>query len=445
MSRRKVITAAVYASLSWTLVHTASGQETTGFRGALAARYVDAMHGVSIEQAIAMALAREPDLQATRAAMDVARGMRVQAALRPNPTMTLMRQEQMRGADATSAVEVEWPLDVFRRTGRINSANREIDAAQASVVDRERLLAADVRQAYGDLVAAVRSLEINEELLATNQQLFELVSARVEQGASPALERNIADVERRRTASQQPVLTARAEEALIELKRRLGLGPREDLKVRDTLENIAHDTAATTQPADVQRVVSARSDVREADAHLRLADARIDAARREGRFDVGVVAGYMRMGFSFPQFGFAASGGVEPVRDVFHNLKVGAMITVPMGNHNQGAVAAARAERVGAERLREARALAAEAEVASMQARDEGAQRALTTYTTDVRRLARQNLEVVRETYVLGRVTLAEVLAEQRRYLEIESGYSETLKMAFDAQTALARALGEVR
>jgi cobalt-zinc-cadmium efflux system outer membrane protein len=138
-------------------------------------------------------------------------------------------------------------------------------------------------------------------------------------------------------------------------------------------------------------------------------------------------------------------GELEPIEDVFHSFTFGAMVMVPVGNRNQGAVAAALAERTGAEHLREARAVAAQSEVASAVARDDRVRQALAMYSSGVRTLARQNLEVVRETYELGRVTLSDVLAEQRRYLDIEMGYTEALRMAFEARTALARALGEIR
>ena len=72
-----------------------------------------------------------------------------------------------------------------------------------------------------------------------------------------------------------------------------------------------------------------------------------------------------------------------------------------------------------------------------------GSWRAVAVYASGVRALAKQNLDVVRETYELGRAALSDVLAEQRRYLEIESGYTDALRMAFEARTALNRALGE--
>ena len=93
----------------------------------------------------------------------------------------------------------------------------------------------------------------------------------------------------------------------------------------------------------------------------------------------------------------------------------------------------------------EAADLSARAEIASAAARDAQARRAVALYSTRVRGLARQNLAVVRQTYELGRTTVFDVLAEQRRFLEIEQAYTALLRDAWQASTALKRARGEVR
>ena len=70
------------------------------------------------------------------------------------------------------------------------------------------------------------------------------------------------------------------------------------------------------------------------------------------------------------------------------------------------------------------------------------AQRALDIYTQGVREVAHQNLEVVRQTYTLGRATLLDVIAEQRRYIDIETGYTEALKQTYNAVVDIERAVG---
>ncbi|MGH9462667.1 MAG: TolC family protein [Vicinamibacteria bacterium] len=425
------------------VVAPAAGQSPTDER--IAPRYVDPLHGLSMEEALATGLQREPGLLAARTDIDAARGMRRQAELRPNPTVSVIRQEQISGPDNTTTTEVELPLDLFRRGSRVATAERVIEMTEYSVLDRQRMLAAEIRAAYGDLAAAARDLEVSDDLVAATRRSYELLRARVDEGASPPLERNMVEVELHRIESQRLLQAGRAEAALIELKRLLGVGSQEPLTVRDTLDTIVARETPATAPDDVTAAVAERADVREADARLRLADARIEQARSEGRFDLGLYGSYMHMDFSFPQRALGPSGALEPVQGIFNNLAAGAKLTVPLLNRNQGAIAAAQAERAGAEHLRHARTLAAESEVASAMARDEHARRAVAIYASGARALARQNLDVVRQTYELGRSTLSEVLLEQRRYLEVEMGYTEALRAAFDARTALKRALGEMK
>ena len=93
----------------------------------------------------------------------------------------------------------------------------------------------------------------------------------------------------------------------------------------------------------------------------------------------------------------------------------------------------------------EAARLSAETEIAAARAEDQRAKDAVRLYSGEVRMLARQNLDVVRQSYELGRTTIFEVLAEQKRFLDQERAYTETLRLAYEARTALKRAVGETR
>jgi outer membrane protein TolC len=81
-------------------------------------------------------------------------------------------------------------------------------------------------------------------------------------------------------------------------------------------------------------------------------------------------------------------------------------------------------------------------EVESAFAQRAAADRSLRVYEQGVRAIARRNLDVVRETYTLGRSTLLEVIAEQRRYIEIEAAYTDALKQVYDAGVEIERAVG---
>jgi outer membrane protein, heavy metal efflux system len=133
--------------------------------GPLAAGYVDPVNGLSMDQAITRALEQEPLLRAARSEVDVAQGMRLQASLRPNPSVSFERREEPGGSDNQTMVAMEWPLDLFRRGRRVAVADREVATARLAVADRERLLAAQVRTRYGDVLAAIRDRDILVELV----------------------------------------------------------------------------------------------------------------------------------------------------------------------------------------------------------------------------------------------------------------------------------------
>ena len=152
----------------------------------LSSKYVDPASGLALHDAIARALEQEPDLRSARTTVDVARGIRQQAGLKPNPMFSFSQQEETSGPDRQTRFELTWPLDLYRKDGRVGVADREIDAARFAVADRERLLAAEVRVKYGDVAAATRELAVLDELFAAASNQHALVAARVDEGAAPA-------------------------------------------------------------------------------------------------------------------------------------------------------------------------------------------------------------------------------------------------------------------
>ncbi len=415
------------------------------------ARYLDPVGGLEIDGAVAQALEQSPSLRAVRTEIAVAQGMRAQADLRPNPMFSFSQQNEPGGTDSQTRVEVVWPLDLYRKTGRVDAAEREIDATRYTVADRERLLAADVRTQYGEVAAAIRTLTVLDDLFDAVSRQHALVAARVEQGATPPLERDILRVEVQRLESERLLQSGAVERAMIELRRLLGMTADAPLRLRDTLEQLVERTAGRPPapppapegaPADA---LQERPDVEAVKARVKVADAQIARADREGRLDMNLFGMYMRTDAAFPQQAFGTSGGLEPIRGVFHYVAAGVTVNLPLRDRKQGDIAAAQARRAGAAAELDAARLSAQAETAAARVRVERARQAVSVYTSDTRNLVRQNLAVVAQTYELGRATVFDVLAEQRRYLEVERAYTDALREAFEARQALGRALGEVR
>jgi outer membrane protein TolC len=107
---------------------------------------------------------------------------------------------------------------------------------------------------------------------------------------------------------------------------------------------------------------------------------------------------------------------------------------------NIGATEAAMAELDAAKSRREFTELTARREVASAYATYEAAARASEIYRVGVRGQAGQNLVVIRKTYELGSKTLLDYIAEQRRYIELENDYVDSLLETYRARVRVALA-----
>lgn len=394
----------------------------------------------TIEQLVATALERSPELRAARTEIAAAGGQVTQAGLRPNPTLSATRM-LMTGQQHQTLIEVEWPLDLYRRGARVGVAQDAVRVATLSIDDRQRILAASVRERAGRLLAARRNVEIMTEGLTAARRTRELLDARVTEGEVPKLDANIAAVDAGRVEADLALAQGDLDAATIELKALVGIPADAPLVLRESLEDLVRATA----DAEAAASIGARADIQAATARVALADARIEQARREGRMDLSLVANYGREGYGFAQRGFDAAGRLVPVQGNFHSVEVGANVMLPLRNRNQGALASAEAERSGEQQLLAAQQLVAQAEIDAAVVRDREAQRAVDMYATGIRTLARQNVDVQLEAYDLGRTPLTELLAEQRRYLDVEAGYTAVLSRAYDARVALRRARGEIR
>jgi cobalt-zinc-cadmium efflux system outer membrane protein len=395
---------------------------------------------LTLDQAIAEALRAEPGLQAARAQIDVARAERHQAELRPNPAASFDQREQIGGMDRQTSIGVMLPLDLYGRGPRIDSAGFASDRTKAMVSDRERLLAAAVRDRYGDVLAASRRLAVVDGVVAAARQTLDLLSNRVREGAAPTLDRDLALVELRRLEGERALQAGRVDVASRNLDIVLGRPADAPVVLADSLEQLASDSVSENTPP-----AGDRADVQAATADLAAMRAQTSLAEQADKPTFTVVGGYMRMESGFPLRGVTAAGMLAPIQMTGHNVVVGVTVSLPLVDHGQAAVAAAKAREAAAAAALAERRLAASGEVAAAEARLAAARASLLAYGDDTRALARRNVDVMRETYVLGRATLLDVLTEQRRFLDFEGGYVAALAEAAAAVTELQRAKGALK
>jgi outer membrane protein, heavy metal efflux system len=398
---------------------------------------------LTVEDLVSSALAQSPELRAVRALVEAAEGQVVQAGLKPNPMLRTDYMDMVDGPGYQASVEFEWPFDLGRKGSRVAVARRSVDVTSATVRERERDLAARVREQAGLFLAARRSIEVADQVLGAARQLREQLENRVAAGAAPQIDANLATVEVWRLEADRTSSVAEADVAAIELRRLCGLPPDAPLELSDSLEAMAR--AALPPPAlAVDQMLARRPDLVEAAARVRVAEARVTDSRSRGGTDLSMFGAFNRTRYSFMQQGFDDAGRQVPIDGIQYNATVGLAVQLPWRNRNQGEVTTARAEQLAAQAELASRELSALAELASAVARDREARRAVDLYANSIRGLAQKTTDIVRESYTLGRSPLSDLLAEQRRFLEIEADYTAALSVAYRARVALRRAQGEL-
>ena len=394
---------------------------------------------LTVDELVSRALADNPDLKAVKIEVEAATARVQQAGLRPNPMLELGGQKAL-GPDNNFNIGVTLPLDLNgRKEGRVAVAQRELDTRRQQVADRERRLRADVRMKAGEVLAAQRSLRVIEDLLRVNRDGLAVVANRVREGAAPALDESLQVVEVNRLDASRQLAQSRVAIAALQLRALIGMAPDAPLGVKGDL---VPPPLPLNRTEAMQRSMTDRADLAVVRAEAAMAAAMVRKEEADGRWDASINVGYQRQDFGFMLSGLTASGATRPIQDVFHYFGGGVSITLPVRDANQGNIAAAKAAVRAAERRVEFAVLAVQQEVASAFTQYAAAQRSLQLYERGVRDVASRNVEVVRQSYELGRGTLLDVVAEQRRYIEIENGYTDVLKQVYDAAVEIERAVG---
>jgi len=405
-----------------------------------ASRFLDPQNGLTESDLVARALANNPALAAQRLTIESAKGAVTQAHLRANPSLAVGGLKEFNGDDNRFSVGAEVPLELFgRRARRTEVAAQKLDSTRETVSDNERLLTGDVRMRFAVTLAAVRNLEFAEQLLRLNREFLHLMEDRVHEGAVPVLDADEVRVEVNRIESVRIDYQAKAEIAVLALKEAAGLQPEEELRLKGALEQTP---LSTDRVRLLELAVSHRPDMAAQRANEAMATAVVRQQQAEAKTDATFSASYERPNNGFSLSAVDPAGNLQPIRQTFNYAVFGMKWTLPVFNRNQGSIAGAKAEVVSARNQITAVDLALRHEVTQAIVRYEAAQARAGVYRSGVRDQAARNLDVVRQTYGYGRIPLLDVIAEQRRFIDIETAYTDVLLDVYASRVALERAVG---
>lgn len=394
--------------------------------------------GLSVEKLIEMGANRRADLLAARQKLAIAEGRVTQAGLRPNPSLDA---EYSSAKILGGSNEGDFTIGVSqvfetggKRKKRVAVAQLELAQAKAEVLALERLYAAEIRAAYARAVAAGRQLDALEKLIAANQELIRITEARLKEGDVAPLDLNLVRVETDRLRVQVVSAKALLETELISLRTLAGMEQTESLRITPLPERPPRFDLSLLEVTDI--ALRERQDLKAARVGEELGDARIYLARSQATPNIALTGRYQQKKDIFDDT------PVGELKDKDRFLSFGISIDLPVFNRNQGEIASATAEKVQAGRQREFLEAAIKRDVALAYRRYKAAAEALVIYATQILPRAEENLKSVRAAYNLGEFSVFDIINEQRRLIENETGYNDALRDYYAALAELETVLG---
>jgi cobalt-zinc-cadmium efflux system outer membrane protein len=347
-----------------------------------------------------LALANNPVLKETAAAVDAARGELIQAGQYPNPRLRykedLLGTPQERAGDISLEASQE-VLTGGKRRLDIAIAARTTDIAALTARAREFELLTHLRRSYADYLGWQDTEQVNAQVVASLVQGVDITRRQVEQAKirpRTDLVRLSAVLEEARLNHERAAVRRHA--AWIELAAQVGVP---ELPMPDFMASADEAVPRWPMAAAMERILAVNTAVRQAALETDRARVQIERARADAIPNVVVSGGYS---FNLPEREQGALIAVEA--------------QLPLWDRKQGRIREAQANWARAQAAERSVVLRLTREAAAAFGRFEAARAQVAGLTSTVLPRLVESADLVRKGYqaVGGQVTFADVLlAEQ--------------------------------
>ncbi len=299
----------------------------------LACSIAGAQTRLGLEDAVALALEKNPFLSANAERIGSAAGLKQQAGMKPNPRL-YFQQENIRAWERPGLNYLR-ETDTFayigqtvERSGKRESRVEHAAANEARLAADQALLrrqlAARVGSAYWTAAGTHRFVLLLTEEQQNFSQVVKYTESRVKEGAAAGVDLLRLQLEAQRVDALLAGAHQDAERSRIGLYREIGLEAPESVEFTDELDKLREVVAV-----DIASILERRPEVVLAQNGVEQAEANLKMQRASAKADPDFVVGYKR------------SGG-------FDTVLAGVQINLPVRNKNEGLIAAAEAELRGA-------------------------------------------------------------------------------------------------
>jgi cobalt-zinc-cadmium efflux system outer membrane protein len=369
---------------------------------------------MSLAQATETALSQHAAIKAAAERLVGSEGQRIQAQLRPNPTLSFQSENWRAWGNPSFGLGQDTDIFLYGsqtiETGRKRTRRIELAAHDTKIASLEKQAAEwnvrqEVKQAYLKALAAQKVLDLLTENIQYLDQVVAYHQARVEQGAMAEADLIRVQLERERNILARSAADAEAERFRIDLLRAMGVS---QTSAEFTLEDVSPAPGAVfdLQPL-VERARSTRIALRLGQAFVERAQANVELEKSHAKPDWSISLGYKR------------TAG-------FNTLLAGVTVPLPFFNRNEGNIFFSQSEVKHAELLLEASVTRATSEINAALAGIRRRRDLLSRMEKGILQQSEESLRISLGAYREGGADLLRLLDAQRVRNEVQLLFART-------------------
>lgn len=381
---------------------------------------------IGIEDALQAAASGNPELAASSREIGIAQGLREQAGLLRNPTLS-WDQEGTDSRNRTTTLGISQPLELGGKRGaRVELAERGQEVASLSLQARRNQLRGEVIAVFYTALRAQERERLARQSVELAQRGVAAAEGRVRAGKAAPLEANRAQVQLAEVRLEQDRARRERADANQALAALMGLASPDFTGVRN---DSARPLPALPTPDELLRRLGDSADMRLAQTRIDEGEAALRLAKTQRIPDLDVSVGTQE----------AIDAGSRDRIAV-----IGFSLPLPLFDRNQGNILAESRRADQARDLRNATELRLRQETQQALQQWSTAQGEVNAFRQTILPSAQTAVESATRGFEMGKFGFLEVLDAQRTLITARDQYLRALAQVSDAWGRIERVYGDV-
>ena len=378
---------------------------------------------VSLEVAIQTAMRENPELNAIREKLKVARARIEGIPLFNNPEL---ETEFTGGIEGNQGLELTQSFQLGGQRGhRKRIAKIHLEKINAELAEASRLLTKLVKVAFYELALIQEKLKLTKEVIQHSEQMHDIARFKFEAGDISITQANLANIQLQSALREAATLEGELQLAQLELNALMGT-PLETARIAaGSLSEIISLDASVELTLDVLKThaLAHRNDLKSLQLNAQLTETELRLAKAANIPDLNV-------------------GALARRNEGDSRLGVKLTVLLPFFDRNRAEINAEKAQQQvdAIEISSQERQISQEVMAAFLSLKT--AQKTLKFYEGGSVKLLNENLKLTRAAYELGEANLLEVILMQNEFVEMRFAYLDALAAYYKAVAQLEAAVG---